>query len=490
MVTLSADMERLLTEFSRAPGVSQDQVENLRSAVVNSPALSTQVDAAIGAGHLQHFALLPAGTNAGGTYDGDAKTINLPASILSTPATPSDRQAAELTFVLGHEIQHGFNHAQTRQAYTQFESAVEASTRGDRDYTRAIGDLLSTNRNDEATANLAGWNALVGMVKTTNPEATLGDIYAANLRAEDFVTRTPGPPTTYLAHPDLTINDDLSITPTADNVEGMAKHYFDKAPHLAQLGHNGNSDYQNYYGAYAIGRASQYAALNVGPDATTGMTINMQQLRLQESLVEQNGISLGEGNPPPQPYHDSSSSPPTLHHFEHTATTHTHVPIVAQGFAGQPLHAAGIETSLSHCMDRGNPTPQLSGTDRILHEQIRSKVAELDAAHGRSFDATSERLSASLLVVAREQGLDRVDHVVLSQKTSHAAAAQNIFLVKGALDDPAAVRAATSTAEAAQRPVEDSFDNLLLVNQRNADQASQEHARQQGQEQQRSAPSQ
>lgn len=70
-----------------------------------------------------------------------------------------------------------------------------------------------------------------------------------------------------------------------------------------------------------------------------------------------------------------------------------------------------------------------------------------------------------------------------------AAVAQNIFVVKGALDDPSSLRAHSPTAEAAQRPVQESLDNLAVVNQRQAEQASQEQTRQreQVQEQQRSA---
>jgi len=471
MVTLSTATERLLAEFSNQPGVSEDEVSNLRTSMTNSPALATQVDAAIAAGHLQHFALLPAGTNAGGTYDGTGKTINLPASILTSSSSPTERRQAELTFVLGHEIQHGFNHAATRNAYTRFETDLRVAAAGDHDYTTAIGRLISSNRTDEAEANLAGGNALVGMVKHANPEATLADVYNANVRTQDIIKREPGPPATYMSHADIRLNADLSITASADNIEGMAKHYFDKSAHLSQLGHNGTSDYRNYYGAYAVGRASQYEALSPAPDGRVRMTINMQQLGLQESLLEQNGITLGAGTPAPQPYYDSSTTPPTLHHFDHTASTHAHVPIAAREFAGLPIQA--------HDM----PLP--NAADRALHEQIRYKVAALDAANGRSFDATSERLSASLLVVARENGLDRVDHVVLSRQTAEAAAAQNIFVVKGALDDPAALRASTDTAEAAQRPVAESMQQLHNTHQRAAESAAQEQTQQRTQEQQR-----
>ncbi|MGG6342374.1 XVIPCD domain-containing protein [Stenotrophomonas indicatrix] len=473
MPTLSADTERLLTEFAGEPDVTTDQVDNLRKAIANSPALATQVDAAIAAGHLQHFELLPADSNVGGEYDGGTKAIRLPASSLSTPAAPDRHNAAELTFIMGHEIQHGFNDAATERAYKQFESDIAdvAARDSTHDYTQAIGSMLAANRRDEASANIEGWNALVGMVKTANPDATLEDVYEASTRAKEFVRVQPGPPMTYAAHPDLTLNADLSMTATAANIEGMGKHYYDEGV-SSGLGPNGNSDYQNFYGAYAIGRACEEEARNPAPDGISRMSVNMAQLGLQESLLEQNGLSLGEGSLPRQPYFDTSTSPSTLHYFDHTEGTYAHIPITAQATA---TPSAEAQVALA------------GGNDRALHDQIRGKVAELDAANGRSFDASSERLSASLLVLARENGLDRVDHVVLSRQAGDVAAAQNVFVVKGALDDPASLRASAATAEAAQRPVQESLDSLAIVNQRQADHASQEQTRQQVQEQQRGA---
>ena len=473
MPTLSADTERLLTEFAGKSDVTADQVDNLRKAIANSPALATQVDLAITAGHLQRFELLPADSNVGGEYVSGAKAIRLPASSLSTLAAPDKHDAAELTFVLGHEIQHGLNDAATERAYEQFESDIAdiAARDSTHDYTQAIGTLLAANRRDEASANIEGWNALVGMVKTANPDATLEDVYNASTRANEFVRVQPGPPMTYAAHPDLTLNADLSMTATAANIEGMGKHYYDEGV-SSGLGPNGNSDYQNFYAASAISRACEEEARNPAPDGISRMSVNMAQLGLQESLLEQNGLYLGKGTPPRQPYFDTSTSPSTLHYFDHTEGTYAHVPITAQATAA-PSNEAQVALA--------------GGNDRALHDQIRGKVAELDAANGRSFDASSERLSASLLVLARENGLDRVDHVVLSRQAGEVAAAQNVFVVKGALDDPASLRASAATAEAAQRPVQESLESLAIVNQRQADHTSQEQTRQQVQEQQRSA---
>lgn len=90
--------------------------------------------------------------------------------------------------------------------------------------------------------------------------------------------------------------------------------------------------------------------------------------------------------------------------------------------------------------------------------QIREKVAELDAANGHTFDPTSERVSGSLYVLAKENGLSRVDHVMLSERTPNARAAENIFVVQGERNDPGHLRASMPTALAAQTPVEASLE--------------------------------
>lgn len=101
--------------------------------------------------------------------------------------------------------------------------------------------------------------------------------------------------------------------------------------------------------------------------------------------------------------------------------------------------------------------------DNPLLGQIRNKVAALDVANVRSFDATSERLSASLLALAKDNGLTRVDHVLLSERTADSPTAHNILIVQGERDDPAHLRAAMPTALAAQTPVEASFERVEQI---------------------------
>lgn len=91
------------------------------------------------------------------------------------------------------------------------------------------------------------------------------------------------------------------------------------------------------------------------------------------------------------------------------------------------------------------------------------KVGELDRSYGRTFDATSERMAWSLLAAAKARGITQVDHVVLSVAPPQLRAGENVFVVQGALDDPAHRVACLSTYEAIDTPIERSIERLHAV---------------------------
>ncbi|WP_239501471.1 zeta toxin family protein [Stenotrophomonas maltophilia] len=106
---------------------------------------------------------------------------------------------------------------------------------------------------------------------------------------------------------------------------------------------------------------------------------------------------------------------------------------------------------------------QADHPDYTLYQQIREGVAALDAKHGRTFDETSERVSASLLVLAKDNDLDRVDHVLLSNATADKPSGHTLFLVQGDPNDPLHQRAAMSTELAATTSVEESLQQFDVV---------------------------
>lgn len=108
--------------------------------------------------------------------------------------------------------------------------------------------------------------------------------------------------------------------------------------------------------------------------------------------------------------------------------------------------------------------PTLPGhPDHALYQQIREGVEALDARHGRSFDEVSERVTASLLVLAKDNDLERVDHVLVSNATREHPAGHTLFVVQGEPSDPAHHRAAMPTELAAQTSVEESMQQFDAV---------------------------
>ena len=168
-------------------------------------------------------------------------------------------------------------------------------------------------------------------------------------------------------------------------------------------------------------------------------------------------------------------------------------PVVAQGERPHAQPPADAQTALplrgtAYGQPEAPSSPVLpsqpSHADHALYQQIRDGVEALDARHGRTFDATSERMTASLLVLAKDNGLDRVDHVLLSNATPDKGAGHSLFVVQGEPSDPAHQRAAMPTALAAQTSVEESMQQFDAVS-REAQQRAQTNQLEQQLEDQR-----
>ncbi|KEZ95880.1 hemolysin [Xanthomonas vasicola pv. vasculorum NCPPB 895] len=98
--------------------------------------------------------------------------------------------------------------------------------------------------------------------------------------------------------------------------------------------------------------------------------------------------------------------------------------------------------------------------DYNLLQQVRTGVGAIDAQAGRTPDENSERLIASVMTLARQNNLDRADHVVLSNQTAEHPAGRTVFVVQGELNNPAHLRATMSTDVAVRTPVEQSLQQL------------------------------
>ncbi len=98
--------------------------------------------------------------------------------------------------------------------------------------------------------------------------------------------------------------------------------------------------------------------------------------------------------------------------------------------------------------------------DHALYKQSQNAVGKLDQAMGRTSDASSERMAASLTVLAKQEGIQRIDSVVLSRANDYVKAGENVILVQGKLDDPSHQRAHMKTQLAIDTPVAESFKKI------------------------------
>lgn len=471
----------------RTVAVSQAMVDNLQHALAASPLLLEKTASAINARphpHLKSFAILPEGQGMGAAYDGDAKTMLIPAGRLQpvSATNPHGFSLVSMVYTLAHETQHGFNYERKQAAWQQFDAEVRQIAKDKNpinDYTRPVVNIIQASRVDEAEGEIAGWNAVLSMKQKNDPSFGVAEMKkVAGSRAYLFVSanssdREP------VGRSGLTFNADGSVAPSAQNIEAMGKNYFDRSARKGQpdsaelvgLGPHKESNYPNYYGRNAIeqlitiDRKVARSVDGVEPQ----MHLNMASLGLEERLIERLGLQINPRSQERQPYYDSSQSPPALHHFDHTRTgpgANQHVPI-----------DLAIPADGSMATGRGGLTPALQGhPDHGLYSQIATQVRQQDQQHGRQWDETSERMTASLLVLAKENGLSQVDHVVFSTNKERVAAGENVFVVQGRLDDPAHLRAHMKTDEAVRTPETVSFEKVEAINERMARQTAQAQA--------------
>ncbi|WP_372360530.1 XVIPCD domain-containing protein [Xanthomonas axonopodis pv. poinsettiicola] len=115
-----------------------------------------------------------------------------------------------------------------------------------------------------------------------------------------------------------------------------------------------------------------------------------------------------------------------------------------------------------------------------LHRQAEDAVRRLEHGLGRDYDDNSARLAASSACLAKENGLSRIDHIVLSNQTASVGQGENVFVVEGALDNPAHMRAYMKTSDAIAQPVDQSLAQLQALNETQRQQQAQQQDQQLG----------
>ncbi|MCE4364202.1 XVIPCD domain-containing protein [Xanthomonas hortorum] len=464
--------------------VTQDMVANLQATINSSPMLANEMKRAVTTAIdskdpkspmlLENFSPL-SGTVAGGTFNPTNKTMSIPPTTVGKPQSQFNQlNANDLTFVLGHETQHAFNQVSMASSYKQFDNAVKAIAKDSNpinDYTLPVEALVKSSRDDEAKAQIAGWNALIDRQRQTNPAVDLNTMKGlGNARLDDFIQASPTNGKQAQALPGITFNQDGSLPMTSQNIAAQATYYFDKPPQGAPglsrtqttgIGFHGDSDYPNYYGAGAVSRAIAFDRAYAHPvgGVAPQMQLDMQRLRFKEELLEHNGITLPPGTTAtPQIYWDTSSNPPTRGLLQHTKGSHQHI-------------------SPTPDIDPQQPALNLPGKtvqpDNELLDKIRGGVRGLDQQAGKSWDENSDRLSASLMLMAAEKGFTAKDDLkfAFNSPTDKMAGGEVLHMWREGHQspDPAAHRAHMTTHEALSAPADQRFAQVEIAQQAKAE---------------------
>ena len=465
-------LQDMSLRFAHKPGVTADMHDNLEKSINGSPVLVDQFKDAVrdeSQRHLRSFNLHTR-VGAGGSYDPNERSMKLtPASL-----TLGTFDQHNMAFVLGHEMEHGFNRERlerSKDAYIASLRTIAGDNNPINDYTAPAMRRLQAHRVDEAESHIAGWNAMLSyeQQRSGNQNVTLLDMWnnADKSRVADFAELdatgnikldTNG---NAIGKSGLSFNADNSITPSTGpngNVAKMGEYFFDQPPvgtpgklaiDTMNIGPYRHSDYPNHYGAVVVGLAiwaeREISAPKHGN--ASQMRLSMQQLKFNEVLLEENGLTIGSGGTASQRYRDTSMTPPTISRFDHTydgPNKNQHVPV------DMAMPVSGIRMSSPSGTSRSDDdvvqtavvakaqAPLLSDPTHLGHAMYLQTLRALDQSPnippGTFTQHEKETLATGLVAQAlTQQGAfpkAQIDHVVFNNDRTM------VIGVQGALDSP------------------------------------------------------
>ncbi|HZX79460.1 MAG TPA: XVIPCD domain-containing protein [Lysobacter sp.] len=98
-----------------------------------------------------------------------------------------------------------------------------------------------------------------------------------------------------------------------------------------------------------------------------------------------------------------------------------------------------------------------------LYRQAEAAVRRLDESMGKAYDSHSACMAASLARLARENGVQRIDHVVLSEAVGNVRKGENVFIVQGGMAEATNRVFHMKTQDAISTPVEQSLARMQAV---------------------------
>ena len=385
----------------------------VEKSILSSNYLQTRLAEESKADRLDQIRILPPGSNSGGHFSEADKSIYIDADLFSMFKDNKEQRRDRITYVLGHEVSHSamtpLRTVSTKELNSALSNAMWTETDlGYVDVTPAAEKYLQNARRDESVATISAWNALANRVDSENP---------GQLSKQELVSRvaivgdcTVGEGKNLHLAPGIALSENQDIfigKPWANsqNVEAVAKCYFDQSPEKTNLGAAGNSDYANRYGASVIqmidanieGFKSQH------PGTPNSIRLDFDKLELDPKLLQSNGLNLASQD---VMIYDTSHGKIRQVTLQNTGSANGHSPEIETEIAQNPRAdaktPASIETSL-RAIDILGPK------EREKYEQALTQANRL----GLPEDQT-QNLAMSMVYKGTENGtIKRIDDIVV-----------------------------------------------------------------------------
>jgi hypothetical protein len=424
-------LDGTLSAFDAAyPG----QGKALAAILDDTPQLKARFNQAAEAGQLTGFDSTGAGGS--GRYNSSSGVIGLPSDGLTGGSLAAPEDVNAMRIIAGHEIGHALNRDSIRATNAQFQGDVDAlaQSSGNHDYTNMMAQRGQLQRTREAIDEIQGVNALAEYVRGQNSRATLKDLYRASpFEMDSYIQRSgSGPHYRYRPRGGLVFDDNLQIDPNKpENVEAMGKLFYDARGYPQSYGE---------VGMRIIANAEAQAQKDNPGRAAPAVYVDLPALGIDPSALAPDAIPAN------------------------------FIPTKAPAVSHAPANTQ--ETSAT-----GNQ--RLSAQDQALDQHLRSELAQLEARFGKPWDADSERMSASLSLLAARSGFtaDDAPSICFSNASGQQPAGTLVFLsreAEGSHCDPYLNRAHMSTAQALSAPPEQSYDQLQAHREQEQRQANQQ----------------
>ncbi|MGH8081166.1 MAG: XVIPCD domain-containing protein, partial [Lysobacter sp.] len=201
---------------------------------------------------------------------------------------------------IGHELQHCLRSSQVRgdiDAAVGFNSLLGSiDPNGTYDYTDTVRSYVQTMREDEAHAEIGGWNAHLDIVKHNTGKAVpdANDIYNSAPGRMDYYFQSSANGVDREFKPEIqaVLGADRSMLVTGPTIAAISQNYFDILPHLSGLGPTRASNYPHYYAAMAIsdihGAETTYRGEEPPP-----IHVDLGGLGLNPATLTVSGTNLG-----------------------------------------------------------------------------------------------------------------------------------------------------------------------------------------------------